>query len=225
MRLLVAEDDDMMRQFLTAGLQEAGYAVDAVESGEDAWLATQATPYDVVVLDINLPDLDGFEVCRRIKQSPATAPPVLFLTARETIADRVSGLDLGAEDYLVKPFAFAELLARVRALLRRPAGVPAVLAAGDLTLDPAAQRVTIQSTVVSLSAKEFALLEYLLRNAGRVLTKGMIADHVWSFDLGAESNFIEVLVYAVRKKLELHGGRGVIRTVRGVGYIIDLPAT
>ncbi len=221
MRILLAEDDDMLRTALARGLSEAGYAVDAFASGDDAFLATRTVPYDAAILDINLPGIDGFELCRRLRASGADAPPVLFLTARDAIEDRVAGLDLGAEDYLVKPFAFAELLARIRVLLRRGPGTPPVLAVGDLRLDPSKRLVQRGDTELRLTAREFALLEYLMRNAGRVVTKPMIADHVWNFELEAESNFIEVYIYTLRKKLDAAGGDPLIHTVRGVGYRLD----
>ncbi|MEO9254113.1 MAG: response regulator transcription factor, partial [Tepidiformaceae bacterium] len=198
-----------------------GYAVDAVGDGEEAWLAAQSTPYDVAILDVNMPGYDGFEVCRLIRSQAGPGPAILFLTARDAIADRVTGLDLGAEDYLVKPFAFPEVLARVRALLRRgPASTP-ILTVADLELDPAARKVLRAGTEITLTGKEFALLEYLMRNAGRVVTKTMIADHVWNFDLEAESNFIEVFIYALRKKIDKPFDLPLIHTVRGSGYRID----
>lgn len=223
MRILFAEDESTIREFVARGLEEAGHAVDAVVDGDEAWLAAQTVDYDVVILDVSMPGTDGFEVCRRIRARPGAGPAVLFLTARDAIADRVTGLDLGAEDYLVKPFAFAELLARVRALLRRGSPSSPVLAVGDLVLDPAARTVARAGTEVRLTGKEFALLEYLMRNAGRVVTKTMIAEHVWNFDLDAESNFIEVFIYALRKKVDAPFGSTLIQTIRGAGYKIDAP--
>jgi two-component system OmpR family response regulator len=172
-----------------------------------------------------MPGFDGFEVCRRIRARGAASPAILFLTARDAVSDRVTGLDLGAEDYLVKPFAFAELLARVRALLRRGSGAGAapVLAVGDVLLDPAARKVTKADQEVRLSAKEFAVLEYLMRNVGRVVTRNMIIEHVWNFALEAESNFVEVFIYALRKKLAGPEGQPFIQTVRGAGYRLDAP--
>jgi len=220
-RILFAEDEPTIRKYVSKGLAEAGYAVDAVKDGEEAWLAAQTVDYDVAILDIGLPGIDGFEVCRRIQARSDHGPAVLFLTARDAVEDRVLGLDLGAEDYLVKPFAFAELLARVRVLLRRGPSGPAVLSSGELLLDPAARRVTVHGDEIKLTAKEFALLEYLMRNAGRVVTKSMIAEHVWNFELDGESNFIEVFVYSLRKKVDTPLGRPLIQTVRGTGYRID----
>ena len=223
MRILFAEDEPTLAEYVSRGLTEAGYAVDTVADGEDAWLAASTVPYDVAILDVNLPGMDGLDVCRRIRSRSAPGPAILLLTARDTIEDRVAGLDLGAEDYLVKPFAFAELLARIRVLLRRGAGTPTVLEVGELTLDPATYRVAVAGNTVSLTAKEFAVLEYLMRNAGRVVTKAMIAEHVWNFDLAGESNFIEVYVYALRKKIDAPFGRQTIQTIRGAGYRIDAP--
>lgn len=220
MRVLFVEDDETLRTMVEQGLTEGGYAVDAFDRGEDALLANRTVPYDVAVLDVNLPDISGFEICRRMRAMPG-APPVLFLTARDAIEDRVAGLDLGAEDYLVKPFAFPELLARIRVLLRRGPAIAPVLTSGDLTLDPAAHLVRRGGQSIQLTAREFALLEYLMRNAGQVVTKQMIADHVWNFDLDAESNFIEVYIYTLRKKLDTPGSRPIIQTLRGVGYRLD----
>ncbi|MFT4036692.1 MAG: response regulator transcription factor [Thermomicrobiales bacterium] len=220
MRVLFLEDDETLRTMVERGLTEAGYAVDAFDRGADALLANRTVPYDVAVLDVNLPDMSGFDVYRQMRALPSP-PPTLFLTARDGIEDRVAGLDLGAEDYLVKPFAFPELLARMRVLLRRGAAAPPVLTSGDLALDPAAHTVQRAGQNIQLTAREFALLEYLMRNAGQVLTKQMIADHVWNFDLDAESNFIEVYIYTLRKKLDIPGSQPIIQTLRGVGYRLD----
>ena len=221
MRILFAEDEPTIRQFVTRGLEESGYAVDAVADGEEAWLAAQTVDYDIAILDVNMPRYDGFEVCRRIRARPGPGPAILFLTARDAVADRVTGLDLGAEDYLVKPFAFAELLARVRALLRRGPGSAPLLVVGDLELDPSARRVSRAQIEIRLTAKEFAVLEYLMRNAGRVVTKTMIADHVWNFELDSETNFIEVFIYTLRKKVDAPFEAPLIHTIRGSGYRIE----
>jgi two-component system copper resistance phosphate regulon response regulator CusR len=223
MRILFAEDDPTLREFVARGLTEAGYAVDALDDGGDALLAAETVAYDLAILDVNLPGKDGFEICREIRARLDPGPAVLFLTARDAIEDRVAGLDLGAEDYLVKPFAFAELLARVRALLRRGPGTTPVLRIADLELDPALRKVTRAGEEIKLTAKELSLLEYLMRNAGRVVTKPMIAEHVWNFDLEAESNFIEVYIYALRKKLDRPDAHPLIHTVRGIGYRLDAP--
>jgi len=221
MRILFAEDDPTLLEFVTRGLREAGYAVDAFADGEDAKIAEMTVSYDIAILDINLPAINGFALCKHIRTRQANGPAILFLTARDSIEDRVAGLDLGAEDYLVKPFAFAELLARIRVLLRRGQGSEPLLKIKGLELDPASRSVNHSGTPVRLSAKEFALLEYLMRNAGRVVTKAMISEHVWNFDLEAESNFIEVFIYALRKKIDHPFDTSLIQTVRGVGYKID----
>jgi len=221
MRILLAEDEATIRTYVTQGLREAGYAVDSVPDGDEALAAAQAVDYDLLVLDVSMPGIDGLEVCRRLRARPAPGPAILFLSARDTVSDRVAGLDAGAEDYLVKPFAFPELLARVRALLRRGPGDAPTLSVDDLVLDPAAHSVTRAGQPIRLTAKEFALLEYLMRNAGRLVSKTMIAEHVWDFDLEAETNFIEVFIYSLRKKIDAPFGKPLIQTVRGAGYRID----
>jgi DNA-binding response OmpR family regulator len=221
MRILLAEDEPHLRSTIVRGLTEQGYAVDPMADGDAAWLAVQITQYDVVILDINLPGINGFALCRLIRQQIRPDPALLFVTARDGIDDRVRGLDLGAEDYLVKPFAFAELLARIRSLLRRGPSAAPVLSVADLELDPAKHTVHRGRQSIRLTAKEFAVLEYLMRNAGAVLTKTMIADHVWNFDLDAESNFIEVVIYSLRKKLSPAAEPSLIETLRGVGYRIS----
>ena len=221
MRVLLAEDEPTLREFVARGLSEAGYAVDPVADGEEAWLAAQSVPYDLVILDVNMPRYNGFEVCRKIRAQLDPGPAILFLSARDDVADRVTGLDLGAEDYLVKPFAFAELLARVRSALRRRHSANPILSVADLELDPASMRVTRAGTEIRLTTKEFALLEFLMRNAGRVVTKTMISEHVWNFDLSGESNFIEVFIYSLRKKLDVPFEGTLIQTIRGAGYKLE----
>ncbi len=221
MRILLAEDEATIRTYVTQGLREAGYAVDSVPDGDEALAAAQGVDYDLLILDVSMPGIDGLEVCRRLRARPAPGPAILFLSARDTVSDRVAGLDAGAEDYLVKPFAFPELLARVRALLRRGPGDTPTLSVDDLVLDPAAHSVTRAGQPIRLTAKEFALLEYLMRNAGRLVSKTMIAEHVWDFDLEAETNFIEVFIYSLRKKIDAPFGKPLIQTVRGAGYRID----
>ena len=187
-------------------------------TGHDAlWLASE-NPYDAVVLDIMLPDLDGFEVCRRLRAAGRWSP-VLMLTARDAVADRVSGLDAGADDYLTKPFSFAELLARLRALLRRGATErPPFLAVGDLTLDPATRRVSRARTPVELTAKEFALLEYFMRHPGEVLSRTRLIEHVWDFAYDGDSNVVDVYVRYLREKVDRPFGSDSLETVRGAGY-------
>jgi two-component system OmpR family response regulator len=217
-RVLIVEDAARMATLLRRGLQEEGYAVDIAGNGEDAvWMATEQ-PYDVIVLDLMLPDIDGFEVCRRIRAADRGAS-VLMLTARDAVEDRVRGLDAGADDYLTKPFAFPELLARVRALVRRaPQERPPVLVVDDLTLDPATKTVERGTTTLSLTPKEFALLEYFMRYPGEVLTRTRLIDHVWDFAYDGDSNVVEVYVRYLREKIDRPFKRDSIETVRGVGY-------
>jgi two-component system, OmpR family, response regulator len=218
MRVLVVEDEPKMARLLERGLSEEGYAVDvAPDAAEAVWLATEQE-YDVVVLDLMLPDRDGFEVCKDLRAAGRWAP-ILMLTARDGVGDRVTGLDAGADDYLTKPFSFDELLARLRALLRRGAAPrPTVLEAGDLRLDPAARAVSRGGTSVALTAKEFSLLEYLLRRAGEVCTRTEIREHVWDFAYDGDSNVVDVYVRYLRDKIDRPFGRDSIETVRGVGY-------
>jgi two-component system OmpR family response regulator len=217
-RILVVEDGLKMAGLLRRGLEEEGYAVDVVHTGADAGWAGTENPYDAIVLDLLLPDLDGFEVCRRLRQADQWAP-IIMLTARDAVADRVAGLDAGADDYLTKPFAFSELLARLRALLRRgPGERPAVLRVGTLALDPAAHRVARDSVEVELTAKEFALLEYLMRRPGEVLTRTQILEHVWDFGFEGDSNVVDVYIRYLREKVDRPFGLVTIETVRGSGY-------
>jgi two-component system, OmpR family, response regulator len=217
-RVLVVEDEVKMAGLLKRGLEEEGYAVDVARDGSEAlWLGAE-NPYDAVILDVMLPDLDGFEVCRRLRSDGRWAP-VLMLTARDAVPDRVAGLDAGADDYLTKPFSFTELFARLRALLRRGAGErPAVLRAGDLALDPATRMVTRGGIPVELTAKEFALLEYLLRHPGEALTRTRIIEHVWDFAYDGDSNVVDVYVRYLREKIDRPFDRDSIETVRGTGY-------
>ena len=218
MRVLVVEDEPKMAGLLQRGLVEEGYAVDVVATGGDAvWAATE-NPYDAIVLDVMLPDIDGFEVCRRLRAGDRWAP-VLMLTARDAVYDRVNGLDAGADDYLTKPFAFNELFARLRALFRRGAAErPAVLRAADLELDPSTRRVHRGTTPVELTAKEFALLEYLMRRPGEVLTRTQLIEHVWDFGYDGDSNVVDVYIRYLRQKIDRPFGRDTIQTVRGAGY-------
>ena len=217
-RVLVVEDEVKMAGLLRRGLQEEGYAVDIAPTGSEAvWAATEI-PYDAIVLDVMLPDLDGFTVSRRLREAGRWAP-ILMLTARDAVPDRIEGLDAGADDYLTKPFAFTELLARLRALMRRGVGERrAALVAGDLTLDPAAKRVTRGDTQIELTAKEFALLEYFLRHPGEVLTRSRIIEHVWDFAYDGDSNVVDVYIRYLREKIDRPFGRRSIETVRGTGY-------
>jgi two-component system OmpR family response regulator len=218
MRALVVEDGSKMAALLRRGLQEEGFAVDVAANGEDgSWLGAE-NDYDVILLDVMLPDVDGFEVCRRLRAGDRWAP-ILMLTARDGVQDRVAGLDAGADDYLTKPFSFDELFARVRALLRRgPSERPPVLAVGDLLLDPATRRVCRGEQEVDLTPKEFGLLELFLRHPGEALSRTRILEHVWDFAYDGDSNVVDVYVRYLREKVDRPFGRRSIQTVRGVGY-------
>ena len=221
MRLLVVEDDPGMQALLVRSLQREGYAVDAVGTGEDALWSVTENEYDALVLDAMIPAPDGFEVCRRIRAEGRWVP-VLMLTARDAVPDRVRGLDAGADDYLTKPFALAELFARVRALTRRdPLERPPVLTVGDLVLDPASRVVHRGGVDIALSAKEFALLQELMRRPGEVLSRTTLIDHVWDFAYDGGSNVVDVYVRYLRDKVDRPFGRETIRTVRGAGYRLD----
>jgi two-component system, OmpR family, response regulator len=218
MRALIVEDEPRMRDLIRRGLEAEGLAADVAGTGEEALWMTKAHDYDAVVLDVMLPDLDGFEACRRLRAAGVWAP-VLMLTARDAVEDRVAGLDSGADDYLVKPFAFAELLARLRALSRRGDGArPAVLSVGDLRLDPATREVTRDSTPIELSPKEFALLETFMRRPGEVLSRLHMLEHAWDFAYDNRSNIVDVYVRRLRCKIDEPFGRNSLETVRGVGY-------
>jgi DNA-binding response OmpR family regulator len=219
MRLLVVEDDPRLSDVLVRGLREAGYAVDAVDDGKSALYQVAINSYDGVVLDVMIPDIDGFEVCRRIRLDHSSVP-VLMLTARDAVDDRIHGLDSGADDYLTKPFDFGELLARVRALLRRtPVVVAPTLRVGDLTIDTASHRVYRAEQEVVLTSKEYALLEYLARNAGRVITRDEIAEHVWDEHFDRFSNLIEVYVNRLRRKIDRTEPHLIV-TRRNEGYVL-----
>jgi len=218
MRVLVVEDELKMAGLIRRGMREQGLVADVVPNGEDAMWMAQATPYDAIVLDVMLPGIDGFETCRRLRGEHVWTP-VLMLTARDGVEDRVQGLDTGADDYLVKPFSFAELLARLRALARRgPVERPAVLHAGDLHLDPASRRVWRGETDIALSAKEFALLEAFMRRPGRTLDRYQLLEHAWDYTYENRSNVIEVYVRYLREKVDRPFGVESIETVRGAGY-------
>ena len=218
MRILVVEDELKMAGLLRRGLVEEGHAVDVTRSGDDAvWMAA-ATEYDAIVLDLMLPGIDGVEACRRMRDQGVWAP-VLMLTARDGVDDRIAGLDAGADDYLPKPFSFAELLARLRALARRGAVErPVVLEAGDLRLDPATREAWRGDTRVDLSPKEFALLETFMRRPGQVLSRYQLLEHAWDYAYENRSNVIDVYVRYLRAKIDRPFGRASLETVRGVGY-------
>jgi two-component system response regulator MprA len=219
-RILVIEDEARIAQFLKRGLIYEGYRVDVAADGQTGLEMARDSPPDLVILDWMLPGLDGLEVCRRLRA--AGDVPILMLTAKEEVQDRVQGLDAGADDYLVKPFSFDELLARIRALFRRatPSSQPEVLRFNDLSLDTGTHRAQRGDRYIDLTAKEYELLELFMRNPRRVLTREMIFDRVWSYDFGGESNIIEVYVRYLRQKTEEDGEPRVIHTVRGVGYVL-----
>ncbi len=218
MRILVVEDEERLAELVRQGLVEEGHAVDLAATGEDALYWTTIATFDVIVLDIMLPDISGIDVCRRLRRNRLFTP-ILLLTARDAIADRVEGLDAGADDYLVKPFDFAELTARLRALGRRPADAHTpLLTWAHLRLDPATRQVWKGDELVPLPNKEFRILEYLLRYPGRVLTRSMIAEHVWDYDFPNMTNVIDVHIGQLRRKLDRPDGPSVIETVRGAGY-------
>ena len=218
MRVLVVEDHERMAELLRRGLTEEGYAVDVVGTGRDAGWMTDENDYDAIVLDVVLPDQDGFTVCRGIRERGGWSP-VLMLTARDAVEDRVRGLDAGADDYLTKPFSFDELLARTRALIRRGSSERRpVLRVGDLTLDPASHRSARGDAELRLTPKEFALLEYFLRHPGEVLSRSRLIEHVWDFSFDADSNVVDVQVLSLRQKIDRPFGRDSIETVRGSGY-------
>jgi two-component system, OmpR family, response regulator len=215
---LIVEDEERMAALISRGLTHEGLAADIAPSGEDAlWMAT-ARDYDAIVLDVMLPQADGFETCRRLREAEVWAP-VLMLTARDAVDDRVAGLDSGADDYLVKPFAFPELLARLRALARRgDSERPAVLTVGDLRLDPATREVTRARTPIELSPKEFALLETFMRRPGEVLSRLHMLEHAWDFAYDNRSNVVDVYVRRLRHKIDAPFNCDSLETVRGVGY-------
>ena len=218
MRVLVVEDEPKMAGLVKRGLEEEDIAVDVASRGEDAVWMAGSTEYDVVVLDVMLPGLDGFEVCRRLRADEVWTP-VLMLTARDAVEDRVAGLDGGADDYLVKPFSFEELLARLRALARRGGGErPVVLEAGDLRLDPATRRATRGDAEIALSPKEYALLETLMRRPGVALSRLQLLEHGWDDTYENRSNVIDVYIRYLREKIDRPFGTDTIETVRGVGY-------
>jgi two-component system OmpR family response regulator len=218
MRVLNVEDELKMAGLIRRGLVEEGHAADVAGSGEDALWMAQAHPYDAVVLDLMLPGLSGFETCRRLRNEGVWSP-VLMLTARDAVEDRVNGLDAGADDYLTKPFSFAELLARLRALARR-GGVerPTELTVGDLRLDPAARRAWRAGTEIRLSPKEFALLETFMRRPGQVLSRLQLLEHAWDFAYENRSNVVDVYIRYLREKIDRPFGTASIETVRGAGY-------
>jgi DNA-binding response OmpR family regulator len=217
-RILVVDDDERLCSVVERGLTEEGYAVDTAHDGEEGERLARINDYDLVVLDIMMPRLDGLSVCRNLRRSHNDVP-ILMLTAKDAVPDRVVGLDSGADDYLVKPFAFDELVARVRALTRRsaPARTP-TLAVGDLVLDTVSHRVHRGGREIQVTAKEYAVLEYLIRNPGALITRGMIEEHAWNNDFDSVSNLVDVYIRRLRWKIDTEGEESLIETLRGAGY-------
>ncbi len=223
MKILVVEDEPKMLRAIRRGLEREGYAVDAAADGQDALSYGTEYDYEAIVLDVMLPVHDGFEVCRELRARGRRAP-ILMLTARGGVDDRILGLDAGADDYLPKPFDFGELTARLRALIRRgPVERPTVLRADDLELDPAAHTVHAGDVALDLSAREFALLEFLLHHSGEAVTRTRLLEHVWDVNFDGVSNVVDVYVGYLRRKLATAGTAVTIRTVRGVGYALEVP--
>jgi len=223
MRILVVEDEKKVASFIRRGLEAEHYTVDVAHDGIAGLDRALATDYDLVVLDVMLPGRSGLDVVRELR-SRGRAVPILLLTARAEVSDKVAGLDVGADDYLTKPFEFAELLARVRALLRRGApAAPPTLSVADLTLDPATRTVTRAGRSIDLSPREFALLEFFMRNRGRVLSRALIAQHVWGIDFDTFTNVIDVYVNYLRRKIDAGCEPKLLQTVRGVGYVLKEP--
>ncbi len=222
MRLLVVEDDHKLAAFIEKGFGEAGFAVDHCAEGQEGLIMAQDNEYDAAIVDVVFPRLGGLTLVRELRQARDTVP-ILLLSAKASVAGLVKGLQTGGDDYLAKPFAFAELLARVQALVRRSSRVvePTTLSAGDLTLDLLSRKATRAGQEIDLQAREFSLLEYLLRNPGRVVTKTMILNHVWDYSFDPKTNVIDVLMCRLRRKMEKGFPTRLIRTVRGMGYVLE----
>ena len=221
MRLLLIEDDAKIALFVSQGLKEAGFAVDHVDNGEDGLHMALTEPYDVAVMDLMLPKMDGLSVIKELRKQNVRLP-VLILSAKRTVDDRVHGLQTGGDDYLSKPFAFAELLARVQALIRRASGEasPSSLSVGDLTLDLKTRRVERAGRNIDIKPLEFSLLEYLMRNAGQVVSKTMIMEHVWDYNFNPQTNVVEARICCLREKVDRDFATKLIHTIRGVGYVL-----
>ncbi len=222
MRILVVEDEKRIQDFLSRGLESAGYAVDVAGDGATATELIYSTEYDLVILDLMLPDMDGLTLLAKIRNRKVS-PPVLILSARDAVDDRVRGLEHGADDYLVKPFAFVELLARARALLRRGQPLPERLQVGDLVLDCIRRKVTRGGQPIELAPKEFGILEYMMRNPGRPLSRTMIVEHVWDMDYDGLTNIVDVYIRHLRGKIDDRWPQKMIHTVRGIGYMLEAP--
>lgn len=219
MRILVVEDDKKIASFVVNGLKQNGFAVDRCADGEEAFLLAQTTAYDLAIVDVMLPKMDGLEVVQKLRKSGKRLP-VIFLSAKASVDDRIKGLQAGGDDYLTKPFAFSELLARIQALIRRATAVaePSRLQVGDISLDLITREVLKAGQPVELPAREFALLEYLMRHGGRVVTKTMIMEHIWDYSFDPQTNIVDVLVCRLRNKVDKE--KKMIHTLRGVGYVL-----
>jgi len=219
MRLLLIEDDKKIASFIVKGLTESGYAVDVEYNGRSGLEAAQTEPHDLLIIDWMLPELDGVAVCKEVRKQDSTIP-ILFLTAKETVIDKVTGLDSGADDYLTKPFSFTELLARIRTLLRRGSRAIEELCVDDLTMNIAERKVIRGGKPIDLSNKEFAILEYLLRNKNRLISRAALTEHVWNINFDRGTNLIDVYINYLRKKLDAGSRKPLIHTVRGSGYML-----
>lgn len=221
-RVLVVEDDKKIASFVTGGLKQSGFAVDHCVDGEEAYALASATPYDAAIVDVMLPKLDGISLVRNLRRD-GVKMPIIFLSAKGSVEDRVKGLQSGGDDYLPKPFSFAELLARIQAMIRRTsqsASEPTRLSVGDLTMDLLTREVTRAGQKVELQPREFALLEYLLRNAGKVVTKAMILEHIFDYSFDPQTNVVDVLVHRLRSKVDKEFPKKLIQTYRGIGYAL-----
>ncbi len=222
MRILLIEDEKPIADFISRGLKDSGYTTVVAEDGQDALAKLSEAAHDLIILDLLLPDMDGFVLLEKIRNRKADQP-VLILSAKAALEDRVKGLDLGADDYLVKPFSFMELLARIRALLRRGQGLPEKLQVADLSLDCIRRKVSRGGVNIELAPKEFSILEYLMRNQGRALSRTMIVEHVWEMDYTGLTNIVDVYIRHLRSKVDDAWPQKLIRTVRGIGYMVAVP--
>jgi heavy metal response regulator len=222
MRILLVEDERKVADFIKKGLTEEGYAVDCAADGKEGMFMAEESNYDLIVLDILLPQFDGFQICRSLREKGISSR-IIMLTAMDSTEDKIKGLDTGADDYLTKPFSFEELLARIRALLRRgQSGTQAKLEVADLTLDPRTRQVIRAGKEIKLSNKEYAILEYFMRNPGRVLTRTLLSEHVWNYDFESYTNVVDVYVNYLRNKIDRDFKPKLIHTVRGVGYVLEV---
>ncbi len=221
MRVLVVEDDDKISSFVKKGLEQSGYAVDCVKTAEDGFAYLRQTPYDASIVDIMLPGMDGLTMVQRVREEDIETP-IIILSAKRSVEDRIKGIQTGSDDYLTKPFSFSELLARLQALMRRAGRGKSTttLTYGDLTLDLLRHEAKRGEEVIELQPREFSLLEYMIRNAGTVLSKTMIMEHVWNYDFDPQTNVVDVLVWRLRKKVDEGYEPKLIHTVRGVGYVL-----